>query len=226
MIRKVLFSVLLGISTVSYESNAAETYAASLSAADAALGKGDADTALTELAAALAKATNGGEKGLALAKKGYVLAFIKQDLPGARAAVDESLKIEGLAPVAKVTALHVLAQCQMKADKNFSGAQASLIEAKALQGVDWAKPGIESSLGDCYRDLRQLDKALESYNALLGMANAGADLKAGANLNIGFIYQYDRKDFAKAKEYYAAAVSLQPTMKTEVDRHIASMASP
>ena len=226
MIRKVMYGLLVGIAMMAHEGEAAETYGVSLSAADAALGKGDADTALSELAAALAQSTNDGEKGLALAKKGYVLAFIKQDLAGARTAVDESLKIQGLAPVAKVTALHVLAHCQMKAEKNFSGAQANLVEAKALPGVDWAKPGIESSLGDCYRDLRQLDKAMESYNALLGMANAGADLKAGANLNIGFIYQYDRKDFAKAREYYNAALALQPTLKTEVDRHIGSMAAP
>jgi tetratricopeptide (TPR) repeat protein len=164
-----------------------------------------------------------GERALALAKKGYVLAFTKQEYAGARLAVDQALKVEGLAPVAKVTALQVLAECQIKAEKNFSSATDQPQSALALEGVDWAKPALTMSLADCHRSVGDLEQALATYRRVVDMADPGADLKAGAYLNIGFIYQYDRKDYPKAKESYSAAVALRPNLQTEVNGHIGRM---
>ena len=219
----LLSSCCLVLSIASLSAHAAGTYAESLAAADKALGAQQNEGALSELATALSQSTTPGERALALAKKGYVLAFAKQDYAGARLAVEEALKVEGLAPVAKVTALQVLAECQIKAEKNFSGATGNLQSALALEGVDWAKPALTMSLADCQRSVGDLEQALVSYRRVLDLAGAGPDLKAGAHLNIGFIYQYDRKDFAKAKESYSAAVALRPNLQTEVNGHIGRM---
>lgn len=202
---------------------AAATYTDSLKAADTAMGAGQNDFALSELGTALTQAANPGERALALAKKGYILAFVKQDFAGARAAVDEALSTP-IAPVARVTALQVLAQCKMKADKDYAGAITDLQSALALTGVDWAKPALSLTLGDCYRESGQLDLALATYQSLIAMPNADAAGKAGAYLNSGFIYQYDRKDAGKAKEAYANAVQLRPDLKTEVAGHLSRLA--
>lgn len=219
----LLSSCCLVLSITSLSAHAAGTYAESLAAADKALGAQQSEVALTEIAAAISQSVSDGERALALAKQGYVLAFNKHDYAGARVAVDQALKVEGLAPVAKVTALQVLAECQIKADKNFSGAMGNLQSALALEGVDWAKPALTMSLADGYRSLGDLEQALTSYRRVLDLANAGPDLKAGAHLNIGFIYQYDRKDFAKAKEAYSEAIKLRPNLQTEVNGHIGRM---
>ena len=220
----IVLGISLGLMSLAPATHAA-TYAESLAAADTALTAQNTDAAMAAVEVALAAATSDGEKGLALAKKGHILAFVKQDYAGARAAADEALKFE-LAPVAKVTALQVLARCQTKVDKNFSGAVANLEAAMALPDVDWAKPAIALSLAENYRDLGQLQKALDTFTSLTTMNGADADAKAGAYLNIGFIYQYDRKDFAKAKEAYANALKQRPGLQAEVDGHLGRMSYP
>lgn len=207
------------ISLAASSAFAGASYTESLKAADAALGAQQADGALIELDIALTQAVTGGERALALSKKGYVLAFMKQDYGAARTAVDVALKTPDLAPVAKVTALQVLAECQRKTEKNFTAAIENLTAALALPDVDWAKPALTLSLADCYRESMQLELAMNAYRSLTEMANADAGLKAGAYLNIGFIYQYDRKDSAMARENYAKAVGLRPDLQAEVNRH-------
>lgn len=218
-----LSRICLVLTFATLTAQAAGTYTESLAAADKALGAQQSDVALKEIDAAITLSASDGERALALAKKGYVLAFTKKDYAAARAAVDQALKVEGLAPVAKVTALQVLAECQIKAEKNFSGATGNLQSALALEGVDWAKPALTMSLADCHRSVGDLEQAMATYRRVLDLADAGPDLKAGAHLNIGFIYQYDRKDFAKAKESYSAAVALRPNLQTEVNGHIGRM---
>lgn len=223
----ILLSLCAGLLTaLPITTRAAATYPESLKAADEALGALRSEVALTEIETALTQATSDGERALAQAKKGYVLAFSKQDYAGAQQAANEALKVEGLAPVAKVTALQVLAQCQMQADKNYAAALPNLLSALALEGVDWAKPALTMSLADCYRSTLQLEPALTTYRSITEMPGAGADMKAGAYLNIGFIYQYDRKDAVKAKEAYASAVKLRPSLQTEVDGHLGRLATP
>ena len=199
---------------------AAEGYNESLRAGDAAMAAGKSDVALQEFESAVSQSKSDGERSLALGKKGYVLAFAKQDYAKAREAAEKALEVEQLAPVARVTGLQVLSQCQMKADKDFVAAQANLEKAMKLEGVDWAKPALALSLGDCYRSNGDLDKALETYQSILAMEKAAPNLKAGAHLCSGFIYQYDRKDAAEARKCYEQAVALRPDLKKEVDGHL------
>jgi len=206
--------------TVPATVRAAESYSEALRAGDAALAAGKSDVALKEFESAVSQSKSDGERSLALGKKGYVLAFSKQDYAKAREAAEKALEVEQLAPVARVTGLQVLSQCQMKADKDFVAAQATLEKAMALEGVDWAKPALALSLGDCYRSNGDLDKALETYQSVLTMEKAAPHLKAGAHLCSGFIYQYDRKDAAEAKKCYQQAVALRPDLKKEVDGHL------
>lgn len=203
---------------------AAGSYSDSLKAADTALGARQVETALQELEAALAQAANEGERALALAKKADVLAFSKQDYSAARGPAEEALKVQALAPVAKIIGLKAMAQCQIKGDKNFSGAMANLQAALALPGEDWAKPMAAIMLADCYREIQQLNDAFTTYQSVLAMPAAGAYEKAAAHLHMAFIYQYDRKDAAKARESYAAAVQLRPDLRKEVDGHLGRLA--
>lgn len=198
----------------------AESYGESLRAGDAAMGSGKPDVALQEFETAVGQSKSDGERSLALGKKGYVLAFAKNDYAKAREAAEQALEVEQLAPVARVTGLQVLSQCQMKADKDFVAAQANLEKAMTLEGVDWAKPALALSLGDCYRSNGDLDRALETYQSILKMDNAAPNLKAGAHLCSGFVYQYDRKDAAEARKCYEQAVALRPDLKKEVDGHL------
>lgn len=224
MLRHVLCPIaIIALSLSSHSGFAAANYSGSLAAADAALAAGTPDVALTELGTALSQAASDGEKALALAKRSHILAFSKQDYVNARPAADQALAFQNLEPVVKVTALHALGQCQVKADKNLQGALVNFQAAMALPGVEWAKPSVGTSLAECYRDLGQLEKALETFQLITAMSGAGADLKAGAYLNIGFIYQYDRKDFAKAREAYAHALKEKPALKSEIDSHQAKM---
>jgi tetratricopeptide (TPR) repeat protein len=199
---------------------AAATYHDSLVAGDKALAASSVDDALGAYSAALDHATSDGERALALAKQGYVLAYLKHDYAAARTAVDEGLAMKDLAPVARVTLLQVVAHCQMNADKDFAAAAVTLEEALGLEGVDWAKPGLTLALGDCQRETGAMDKALATYAEILAMPQADAGTKAGSLLCSGFIHQYDRHDAAKARECYEKAVALRPGLKAEVDGHL------
>lgn len=199
---------------------AAGTYHDSLVAGDKALMAGKADDALAEYGAALGHSTSAGERALALGKKAYVLAYLTHDYTAARAAVSEGMAVKDLAPVARVTLLQVLAHCQMKADKNFMAAKSNLEEALTLEGVDWARPGLLLALGDCQREVGNKDDALATYAKVLALDNADVGAKAGAHICSGFIYQYDRRDAAKARECYAKVLELRPELKDEIDGHL------
>lgn len=198
-------------------------YAESLSAADAALNAGRPGPALDAIQAALAIATNPGERGLALAKKAYVLAFSMQNYPEARSAAETALALPDMEPVVQVTALQALAECQIKAHRDFTGAINNLETAMALPGVDWAQPGVGFALAEAYRESMLLQQAFDAYQRVTGMANASPDLKANAWLHMGFIYQYDRKDAAGARHAYARAVEFRPNLQTDVASHLAKL---
>jgi len=202
---------------------AADSYSESLRAGDAALAAGNSDVALQEFETAVSQSQSDGERSLAQGKRGYVLAFAKREYAKAREAAEKALEVEQLAPVARVTGLQVLSQCQMKADKDFVAAKANLEKAMALEGVDWAKPALALSLGDCYRQTGDLDRALETYRSILAMEQAAPNLKAGAHLCSGFVWQYDRKDAAEARKCYTQAVTLRPDLKKEVDGHLSRL---
>lgn len=199
---------------------AAGTYHDSLVAGDRALTAGKADEALREYDAAVTHAASAGERALAGGKRGYVLAYLKDDYAAAREAASEGLAVEGLEPVARVTLLQVLACCQMRGEKDFSGAMVHLEEALKLEGVEWAKPGLLLALGDCQRELGEMEDALASYAKILTLPYADAGSRAGAHLCSGFIHQYDRRDATAARACYAKALELRPDLKDEIEGHL------
>jgi len=66
-------------------------------------------------------------------------------------------------------------------------------------------------IGDCYREKRELDKALELYNKVAELAAAKKDNSVNAQAlgNIGAIY-IQKQDFDKATEYFQQAINLNP----------------
>lgn len=197
--------------------------AASLKAGDEFLAKQDYEHALEEYTAAVNQADSPGMKSLSLGKKGEVY-LAQKNYTAAKAAAEEALTVKELAPVAKVTALKVLGDCQLKGEpKDYPGAIKNLEEASALQGVDWAQPIVALLLGDAYRFSGNSEKAADTLTKLTAMPNANNGIKAVAYLNLGCTYQYGSKDAAKAKEAYAKAVELNPDLKKTVDEHLAKL---
>ena len=119
---------------------AGTNYEASVRAGEAAQRAGHGSAALVEYSAALAQAANTTERALALAKKATVHAYVHQDYAAAQAAARSALDLTNARPVARVTALQVLAECQMKAEGDNVAAAGTLEEALLLPEVDWARP--------------------------------------------------------------------------------------
>ncbi len=198
---------------------AADSYDASLKAGDEHRKNKEYEPALAEYEAALGLASDSGMKALALGKKGVVYVDMK-NYPSAKAAAQEALEYKGLAPVARVIALQVLGDCQLKDDKDYVAAIDTLEQALTLEGVDWARPSLNLSLGDCYRFSGKFDKALESYQRIPALPSASAGIKAVAFLNTGITYQYNLREEDQAKAAYKKAVELNPALKSEVDEHL------
>lgn len=198
----------------------AENYPASLKAGDEARAKGDAGAALTEYVTATGQASTTTERALAKGKEATIYAFDKKDYVKGTELAREALEIDGVRPVARVTALQALAECQIKGDKDFKAGTETLNEALELDGVDWAVPSLTLSLGDCLRFSGKNDEAITALEKLSAMPDVSNDMKAVALLNIGCTYQYGLKDGDRAKEAYAKAVALKPALKTEVDGHL------
>ena len=214
---------LIIVASSSIPLRAADTAEASLKAGDDFLTKNNYEQALTEYAAAVKLADNPGLKSLSLCKKGEVYAAQK-NYPLAKAAAEEALTTKELAPVAKVIALKVLGECQLKGDPtDYPGAIKNLEEASALQGVEWAQPSVALFLGDAYRLSGNSEKGIATLKKLTEMPNASTGIKAIAYLNLGTTYQYGAKDASNAKEAYAKAVELNPDLKKTVDEHLARL---
>mgnify|MGYP003591870404 CR=1 FL=1 len=205
---------------------AGTNYEASVRAGEAAQRAGHGSAALVEYSAALAQAANTTERALALAKKATVHAYVHQDYAAAQAAARSALDLTNARPVARVTALQVLAECQMKAEGDNVAAAGTLEEALLLPEVDWARPTLLLMLGDAYRLTGQFTMALANLQELQDLPDADTGAKGTGMLNTGFIYQYGLKDPAKARAAYAAAVRLRPDLQAEVARHEAGMAAP
>ena len=201
----------------------AANYNDSLKAGDEAMSSGNAELALQEFEAALGHAVADGEKAFARAKKAYVLAFRKKDYAAARKEVDEAAKITALSPVAQLTVLQVLAECQMKGDRNYAEAAKNLEKAVALPDVDFARPYVSLSLADCYRETGEFQKALDAAKAVLDTKGISPQAQASAHFNMGLTYQYGLKDFEKAKNAYAEAVKLNPGLKGDADSQSSKM---
>ncbi|MEI8340518.1 MAG: hypothetical protein WCH43_03155 [Verrucomicrobiota bacterium] len=220
-------SIRSGIVTLLFALNAtgmqaADTYEKTLQTGDEHQFAKMYTEALADYDTALGQAENDTERGLALSKKAYIYAYTLKNYPAAKEAAENALKLENTRPVARVTALQALAECQMKATpKDYSAAAKNLETAMKLEGVDWALPGLALSLGDCDRFAGQFDEALIAYKRVLDSTAAKPDLKGIAYLNMGLTYQYDLSNFDQAKESYKKAVELNPALKKEIDEHLA-----
>ncbi len=199
--------------------SAADSYDASLKAGDEHRKNKEYEPAIVEYDAALGLASNDGMKALALGKKGGIYVDLK-NYSAAKAAAQEALEYKGLAPVARVIALQVLADCQIRDDKDYVAAIDTLEQALALEGVAWAQPTLCLSLGDSYRFSGKFENALEAYQRVPALPSVSDGSKAIAYLNIGLTYQYNLRDEEQAKAAYKKAVELNPTLKNEVDEHL------
>ena len=202
---------------------AGETYEASLKAGDAFRGSANYQGALTEYGVAVNQAMDATQTSLALGKKGYVQAFDLKDYPAARESATKALAVPAAGAVARDTALQVMAECLMQTDKDYQGASAKLDEALKLEGVEWASLDLNRAAGEAYRLSGRAQDAIAVLTKVTEHANASAGIKADAQLKIAFTYQYGLKDAPKAKAAYAKAVQLNPSLKTEVDGHLAKL---
>lgn len=197
---------------------------------EAALQKGDKEraynapkAAITAFEAAFDLAANDTEKGLALSKKAEVLAFDIDDYSSARRIAEDSLALRDAAPVARVTAFHALAQCQIKQDDDPRAAITTLKQALALEGVEWARPGLLMSLGDCYRSTRREQQAVETYEDILELPDINERVRGTAYLNIGITQQYHLNNPAAARQAYEQAVQYFRGLASEVDDHLSRL---
>ena len=218
----LILACLLNICTSAFGWTAAN-YNDSLKAGDDAMNAGNLDLAMQEFEAALGHAVADGEKAFARAKKAYVLAFRKKDYPAARKEVDEAAKTAALSPVAQLTVHQVLAECQMRGDRDYAEAAKNLEKAVALPDVDFARPYVSLSLADCYRETGDFQKALDTAKAVLDTHGVSPQVQASAHFNMGLTFQYGMKDFEKAKQAYAEAVKLNPGLKGDADSQSSKM---
>jgi tetratricopeptide (TPR) repeat protein len=143
-----------------------------------------------------------------------------------KAAKDAAQEVQGMAdvrPVAKVTALQVMAECQMKEDKDYPAAMETLEQALALEGVAWAQPALTLALGDCYRFSGKFPQAIETFQKALELPSVNDGMKGIAYLNIGLTHQYNLHEDEEAKAAYKKAVELNPGLKKEVDEHLSRL---
>lgn len=202
---------------------AGDSYESSLKAGDSQLTAQAYDSALSEYDAALLQAANETERALALSKKAYILAFGKKDYASARDLAETALAIGNVQPVGQVTALQVLAECQMVSGNDYASAAITLEKATALTGVDWAMPALLLSLGDAYRLSGNFDEAMTVLQRLVDMPSADAGLKAVAHLNMGLTHQYGYQNPAMARAEYEKAVVLKPDLQSEINTHLAKL---
>lgn len=203
--------------------SAAENYQASLKAGDDLRAENEIEPALVEYEAALQLATTPTERGLALGKKGMILAYDKKNYTEARDIAQQVIDMPDVRSVARVTALQVLAECQMRDEKNYPAAVDTLEQGLQLEGVPWALPLLTLMLGDSYRFSGKFEKALEAFEQVPGLAEAGDGIKGVAYLNIGLTQQYNLHDADAAKEAYTKAAGLNPGLKKEIDEHLAKL---
>ncbi len=202
---------------------AADSFSASIKAGEKLQADGALPGAIEEFRAAEKQAANDTERAIALAKQGYVLADGRQDYAAARKVAEQALELGDVRAVGKVMALQVLGKCQMKSDKDFKAAAETLEKAHALEGVEWAQPGVMMSLGDCYRFTGRFDEANALFTELLETSGVPGDMKAVAHLNMALTYQYGLKQPADARRHYEEAVKLNPKLKGEVDGHLSKL---
>lgn len=199
---------------------AGENFRASIESGDSLRQHKQFGAALGEFGKAFQQASNDTERGIALGKQAELHAYDRSDHDAARKLAERSLSLADARPVARVTALKVLARCQIEADDDHHAAIATLNRAAGLRGVDWAQPTILLMLGDCHRSIGNHEQAIKIYGRVPRLPEVQKEVSAIAYLNAGIVYQYDLRQPDRAKSFFSRAVDLNPRLQDEVSGHV------
>ena len=199
---------------------AGENFQASIESADGLLEQNQFDAAVGELETAFRQADNDTQRGIALGKQAEVHSYNLGDHDAARELVKRSLALANAQPVARVTALKILARCQIEADNDHAAAIATLHQAATLRGVDWAQPTILLMLGDSYRAIGKHEEAIKTYRRVPRVPDVQETVSAIAYLNTGIVYQYDLRQLDRAKPFFDKALEMNPSLRDEVSKHL------
>lgn len=171
---------------------------------------------------AVQRASTPMEEALAEIKKAHLLTYSMDRHGEAFAISDQVLKVKDLKPVVEVTARQVRARCLIK-DGDYEDAAKDLVRGLELEGVDWARPGLILSLGDCHRFTDEPEKAIRIYRRLTDDADMGDKSRGVAWLNIGMTYQYNLRGKDDAREAYRKALSLNDELESGIHVHLESL---
>ncbi|MEZ6086429.1 MAG: glycoside hydrolase family 99-like domain-containing protein [Pirellulaceae bacterium] len=177
------------------------------------------DQALDQYEAAFAHAMTDTDRGIAFAKQAEVYSDDLADYVAAGELAGKAIELQDAAPAARVTALKVLARCQMQTNADYPAAIRNLKEALSLRDVDWAKPVLLLMLGDCYRFSDDYAQAIAAYSRVAKSSQANTEVKAIAYLNAGIVNRYGLKNVERAKLFFQKAVQLHPELEPEAMRH-------
>ncbi len=212
--------VLLAITVFGYSLGMTSEASDAIRRADELRSQGQYQESLAVLNQALQHADDDTDRGIIFGKQAEICAFDLRDFQRAKKFSSQSLQQALAKPVSVVVALKARAHCEMHGDKDFESAEQTLLAALKLPGVEWAKPTMLVMLGDCYRQLGDVRKALESYKKSTEMEDADAELKATAVLNCGLTYLYDLKQPDKASIFFREATRINPLLAEEVRVHL------
>jgi tetratricopeptide (TPR) repeat protein len=208
-------AVLLAM-TVTLTADAGETFSETLNEGDSYRGRGSFDLAIRTYEAALGQAGDDTERALAFTKIAEVYADNLGDCDKGLEYARRAIALPA-APVGRVSALRVAGDCNMKMERD-QAAVTLLEEADKLTGVDWIKPVIALKLGDAYRKIGKFEQAIGSYRNVLA-TDADNATKGVAQLNIGLTQQYNLNNIPGARNAYAEAERLNPSLGSEIADH-------
>ena len=218
--RSIAATLLAFLTCVAIPTFAAEDFSAFIESSDELRQQKRFDEALKQLRSAFSHAANSTERGIALGKQAEVLSYDLNNHAEARKVANVSLALPKAGPIARVTALKVLARCQMLADEDHDAAISTLTRAAAIQGVDWAQPTILLMLGDCYRAKGKHEEAIRTYGRVTQISAAPNSVQGVAYLNAALVYQYDLHRLDRARLHYDKAAALNPALQIEVVNHL------
>ena len=87
------------------------------------------EEALSAFQAAHDAAANNTDRGIAMSKRAYVYCYGLEDYASARGEAEAAMALEGTLPVARVSAMQVLAVCLMRVEEDYDAAIEMLDEA-------------------------------------------------------------------------------------------------